>query len=125
MTPTDFIREYEWSGRLGGVERTMQCVDTDALYWFSDGSAHVGKEAVQRVIQRNKDLIRDETYRIVQLRWLAESADVAVCVFRFEWSGVIHGSPASGAGRGTIVLARRGASWAVVHEHLSKGETGM
>ena len=67
------------------------------------------------------ELIRDETYRISEVVWVAQSNDVAACVYRFDWSGSLRGAPASGSGRGTTVLARRGDSWAVVHEHLSKG----
>jgi len=124
MTPLEFLREYETSGRTGGVERTLRMIDERAVYWFSDGSAHVGKAAVERAIRRNADLIRDETYRMSDVAVVAQTAEVAACTFRFDWSGVVGGEPASGSGRGTIVLRRRGESWAVVHEHLSKGTTG-
>ena len=122
MTPAEFLREFETSGRTGGIEHTLQLIDDDAVYWFSDGTAHVGKRAVERAIRKNAELIQDETYRISDVVWLAESSDVAACAYRFEWSGIVHGAPASGAGRGTCVLARRGESWVVVHEHLSRGE---
>jgi len=121
MTPDEFLRKYENSGRTGGVESTLSLIDDDAVYWFSDGTTHVGKAAIERVLRQNADLIRDETYRISDVIWLVESADVAACTYRFDWSGVVHGAPASGSGRGTCVLSRRGESWVVVHEHLSKG----
>src|SRR5437879_4112036 len=121
MTPAEFLREYETSGRTGGVEKTLRMIDEHAVYWFSDGTAHVGRSAIERVLRRNADLIRDETYRISDVVWLAESADVAACTYRFDWSGMVRGVPASGTGRGTCVLARRGETWVVVHEHLSKG----
>jgi ketosteroid isomerase-like protein len=120
MTPTEFLREYETSGKRGGVEATLRLIDDHAVYWFSDGSAHVGKDAIERAFRRNAELIRDETYRISDVVWHVETADVAAGTFRFDWSGVVRGAPASGSGRGTCVLARRGASWVVVHEHLSK-----
>lgn len=122
MTPAEFIREYETSGRTGGVEHTLRLIDDNAVYWFSDGTAHVGQSAVERAIRRNFELIKDETYRISDVVWVAESSDIAACVYRFDWSGNCRGAPASGSGRGTCVLARRGDSWVVVHEHLSKGE---
>jgi len=122
MTPAEFIREYETSGRTGGIEHTLQLIDEDAVYWFSDGTSHVGKPAVERAIRKNFEAIRDETYRITDVVWVAQSADIAVCVYRFHWSGVLRGAPASGSGRGTSVLTRKGDSWVVVHEHLSKGE---
>lgn len=74
------------------------------------------------MIRRNFELIREETYRVSDVVWVAESSEMAACVFRFSWSGVLRGAPASGSGRGTCVLKRRGDSWVVVHEHLSKGE---
>jgi ketosteroid isomerase-like protein len=122
MTPTEFIREYEASGRTGGVEHTLQLIDRKAVFWFSDGTSHVGKAAVERAIRRNFELVKDETYRISDVVWVAQSADIAVCVYRFDWSGTLRGAPASGSGRGTSVLAHKGDSWVVVHEHLSKGE---
>lgn len=122
MTPAEFLREYETSGRTGGVEQTLRMIDEHAVYWFSDGTSHVGKSAVERAIRRNFDLIKNETYRISDVVWVAQSSDSAACVYRFDWSGIIQGAPASGSGRGTSVLARRGDGWVVVHEHLSKGD---
>jgi ketosteroid isomerase-like protein len=124
VTPDEFLREYETSGRTGGVEMTLRMIDDDAVYWFSDGSAHVGKSAVERALRRNAEVIRDETYRISDVVWLAQSPDVAACTYRFDWSGTVHGLPSSGAGRGTCVLSRRGETWVVVHEHLSKRAPG-
>jgi len=51
MTPYQFMREYESSGRVGGVEHTLRLIDGDAVYWFSDGTSHVGKAANERVIR--------------------------------------------------------------------------
>jgi len=121
MTPQQFMREYESSGRKG-VECTLSLIDDEAIYWFSDGTSHAGKAAVERAIRRNFELITDETYRISEIVWVAESSDVATCIYRFDWSGMIRGAAASGSGRGTSVLKRRGDSWVVVHEHLSKGQ---
>ena len=121
MTPAQFIREYETSGRRG-VEHTLELIDDKAVYWFSDGISHVGKEAVEIAIRRNFELIKDETYRISDVVWVAESDTIAACVYRFDWSGIFRGERASGSVRGTAVLTRKGDSWVVVHEHLSKGE---
>ena len=122
MTPAEFIREYETSTRDHGLEHTLKLIDENAVYWFSDGSSHVGKAAVEQAIRHNFEAIENENYRISDIVWVAESADVAACIYRFEWSGIVRGAPASGVGRGTGILTRRGDSWVVVHEHLSKGE---
>lgn len=122
MTPDEFLREYAASGRAGGVERTLELVHDRAVYWFSDGTSHVGKAAIERAIRRNLEAIEDEDYRIRDIVCVAQSPDVAACIYRFEWSGKVRGSLASGSGRGTSVLIRKGDAWVVVHEHLSKGE---
>jgi ketosteroid isomerase-like protein len=123
MTPAQFIQEYATSGRVHGIDYTLGLVDDEAIYWFSDGTSHVGKAAIERAFRRNFEAIKDEEYRISDVVWVAQSSDVAACVYRFEWSGIVRGAPASGSGRGTSVLVRRGDSWVVVHEHLSKGPT--
>src|SRR4051812_15441221 len=115
MTPAEFMREYERSGRVHGLEHTLGLIDDDAIYWFSDGTSHVGKRAIEQVFRRNFEAIKDESYRISDIVWVAESPDFAACVYRFDWSGMVRGAPASGSGRGTSVLARRANSWVVVH----------
>ena len=123
MTPAEFLREYEASNRVHGLEHTLRMIDESAVYWFSDGSSHIGKQAVERALCRNFEAIKDEDYKIRDVVWVAQSADVAVCIYRFEWRGIVRGVPASGSGRGTSVLTRRGDSWLVVHEHLSKEQS--
>ena len=120
MTAAEFIREYEAASRAHELERTLSLIDDDAIYWFSDGTSHVGKAAIERAIRNNFETIKDGDFAITDIVWVIESADVAACTYRFTWSGLVHGTPASGSGRGTSVLSRRGDSWVVVHEHLSK-----
>jgi ketosteroid isomerase-like protein len=122
LSPDDFIRAYSSSAQTGGVDKTLSMIADDAVYWFSDGSVHVGKPAIEIVLRRNFELIKDETYLVSDVKWVAQSDEVAVCVYRYDWAGVIHGQPASGFGRGTSVIKRNGVSWLVVHEHLSKGD---
>ncbi len=122
MTPDEFLREYEAVTRDHDLERSLSMIDPDAVYWFSTGTSHRGLEEVAQALKTNFDAIEMEDYRLHDVTWLTRSNDVAACTYRFEWSGVIRGTPASGSGRGTAVLVRRGDSWAVVHEHLSRGE---
>jgi ketosteroid isomerase-like protein len=120
-TPDDFMEAYESTANSHDLEATLALIDEEAVFLFSDESVHVGKSAIARALQRNFDLIQDETYSIADLTWLVETEEVAVCVYDFSWTGIIHGKPASGSGRGTTVLQRFGRSWKVIHEHLSRG----
>ena len=76
------------------------------------------------MLAKNFAAIADETYRIRDVRWLLRTDDAAMCVYVFNWSGVIDGKPSAGNGRGTSVLRRSDDSWLVVHELLSKGGLG-
>src|SRR3989304_2065934 len=104
------------------VEATLALVDDEAVYLFSDVSVHIGKRAIEKVIRRNFDFIKDESYSIDNVTWLADSNEVAACVYDYSWSGTINGEHVSGSGRGTTVLGRSPEGWRVVHEHLSRGE---
>jgi len=99
----------------------LACIDSDAVYWFSNEACHVGKLAVTEAIRKNFELIEAEDYRIEDLVWLTVADDTAVCTYRYVWSGKIGGQSMSGSGRGTAVLIRRGDDWKILHEHLSKG----
>lgn len=120
-TPDELMREYEQAANRHDLEGTLRLIDKDAVYLFSDGTTHAGKDAVERAIRRNFDAIQDEVYSIGNLTWLVKEAEAAACVYDFSWRGQINGRPASGSGRGTSVLRRSGGEWKVVHEHLSKG----
>ena len=124
MSPTDFMKAYELATNSHDLDAVLNLIASDAIYFFSDRSAHVGKTAIRRAIQTNFEAIEAEVYRISHLKWLARSDDVAACVYEFEWSGRIDGKPASGGGRGTTVIRRVEEQWKVVHEHLSGGGAG-
>lgn len=122
MTPDEFMKRYEKATGSHDLEGTLQLIADDAIYFFSDTSSHVGKAAVRDVLSKNFDSIRNESYQLSGLRWLAANDDVAACVYEFSWSGEIDGEPRSGSGRGTSVLRRAETGWLVVHEHLSAGK---
>jgi ketosteroid isomerase-like protein len=119
--PDAFMRRYAETTDAHRLDATLAMIADDAVYLFSDGTAHIGKAAIANVLARNFAAIGDETYRISDVRWLLRTGDAATCVYVFEWSGIIDGKPASGSGRGTSVLRRDRDSWLMVHEHLSKG----
>jgi uncharacterized protein (TIGR02246 family) len=121
MSPADFMRLYEVAANAHDLEAMLNLIADDALFLFSDGTAHFGKGAIRKAIQANFDTIEDEIYRVSDVKWLGQSETIAVCVYAFEWSGIILGKAAGGAGRGTTVLRCQDGDWRVVHEHLSRG----
>jgi len=112
---------YELAANAHDIEALLGLIADDAIYLFSNQTSHIGKTAVRKAIQANFDAIEGETYRIQQLKWLANTEDVAACVYEFNWSGKVNGKPASGHGRGTTVIRRDDGRWKVAHEHLSSG----
>lgn len=121
MSPAEFMRAYEAATNAHDLGATLELIADDAVYLFSDQTAHVGKGATGEVLRANFASIRNETYRISEPSWLASSEEIAACVYEFAWSGEIDGRPASGRGRGTSVLRRVDGNWRVAHEHLSAG----
>ena len=122
MSPTQFMQTYEAATCAHDLERTLSLIAEDAVFLFSDKTAHIGKSAVKLALSANFAAISEETYRLHDVRWIATSDSVAACIYRYEWSGVIDGQPASGSGRGTSVIRREGGGgWVVAHEHLSAG----
>jgi len=121
MSPTDFLRRYEAATCAHDLEGTLSLIADDAIYLFSDQTSHLGKKAISKVLASNFETIKDETYKLDNLHWVAASDEMAVCVYQYHWSGLIDGRPASGNGRGTSAICKVRGVWQVVHEHLSSG----
>ena len=125
MSPEQTFEGYLQATKSHDLVRTLEYIADDAIYLFSNETQHVGKAAVQAAIEYNFQTIRNESYSLDGLRWLARSSDIAVCVFEFHWEGEIQDKKVSGRGRGTCVLRRENDSWKIIHEHLSKGSLGI
>lgn len=113
-----FMGEYERANNSHEIERVVPFIAEDATYWFSDGS-YQGIDEIRSAIEKTFAKILDEVYEIRDLEWPVLTADVAVCRYRFAWTGVVNGEPRSGQGRGTNVIVRRDGGWTMLHEHLS------
>jgi ketosteroid isomerase-like protein len=122
MTPDEFMALYERTTGLHDLEGTLALIAEDAVYLFSDSSSHIGKPQIRTVLANNFNAISNERYQLTNLRWLAISQPLAICIYEFNWSGEIEGTPRSGHGRGTTALRRTGEGWLVLHEHLSAGK---
>ena len=122
QTAAECMAEYEKASNGHDLTSVLSLVEEEAVYFFSDESVHRGRRAIERVLRHNFDLIQGESYSIDNVTWLAESDNVAACVYDYTWYGTIEGKAASGHGRGTSVLRRGDRDWKVVHEHLSRGK---
>lgn len=109
---------FEQAANSTDFDQVAPFVAEDAIYWFTDGSFE-GIDAVREAFAATWDAIRDETYTIEDLRWIAVSEAIAVCVYRFRSEGSTGGRPFVATGRGTNVLVKRNGAWLIVHEHLS------
>ncbi|MBU1050154.1 nuclear transport factor 2 family protein [Candidatus Bipolaricaulota bacterium] len=118
MTPEDFIRAYEYALGTQDWSVVEPLIHPDACVTFSTGSVHKGKPAVQRAFEANFMSIKSEVYAVSNVHWVTKSADIATYLFEFDWSGMIQGQQAHGAGRGTSVLVNEGGKWQLLVEHL-------
>jgi ketosteroid isomerase-like protein len=116
---TSFMHQYEQATNRHDFDELVPLIADDATYWFTEGS-YQGIVAVRGAIERTFTTILDEVYRIEDLEWVAVTDDLAVCRYRFCWTGTVDGELASGQGRGTNVVTKQNGEWKMVHEHLSR-----
>lgn len=113
-----FMGEYERANNSHDIERVVPFIAEDATYWFSDGS-YRGIREIRSAIEKTFAKILDEVYEVRDLEWPVLTTDVAVCRYRFAWTGVVDGALRSGQGRGTNLIVRQDGGWKMLHEHLS------
>ena len=123
MTPEEFIRLYDQALASQEWSSVEPLVHPEVCVTFSNGAVHVGMAAVRAAFEKNFAAIQDEEYRISNVHWVVRSQEFAVYLFDFEWSGLIGGREARGAGRGTSVLIRDGDDWKLLSEHLGPKST--
>jgi ketosteroid isomerase-like protein len=84
---------------------------------FSTGT-HRGKAEVQKAFEQNFAAIKEEEYSFDNLTWVLLGKECAVCLYTFQWQGLVNGQPSSGGGRGTSVLVNVSGEWQIITEHL-------
>jgi ketosteroid isomerase-like protein len=119
MTAAETLKAYEDATNLHRFDAVAPLIATDAVFWFSDGS-HIGLDAIRAAFERTWQLIRDETYWLDEVNWIASGQRSACCLYRYNWKGVVNGTAMQGNGRGTSVLRADTGGWLIVHEHLSR-----
>lgn len=103
------------------LDEAMSYIADDAIYCFSNETHYHQKASIRAAFEKNFTVIEEGHYSIVDPVWQVVTAEAAVCIFRYEWSGKIGGEQVNGAGRGTCVLRKDHGQWRIVHEHLSRG----
>jgi ketosteroid isomerase-like protein len=121
MQPDEFLAGYERALATHQWEAIAPFIDHDACFIFSDGT-HFGLASIEGAIRSTFQVIQNEVYHLSDMVWIYRHADSALCTYRFHWSGLINGAHREGQGRGSSVLVKRGASWKIIHEHLSAAE---
>lgn len=120
MKAEDFIKAYEAALATQNWEHVDPLINREASVTFSDGSVHIGRDAVQKAFEKNFATIENEHYAIKDVRWLKKTEHFAVYLFDFEWSGRVRGKLVSGSGFGTSVIIQEKGTWQLLTEHLGK-----
>ncbi|WP_062270695.1 nuclear transport factor 2 family protein [Endozoicomonas arenosclerae] len=117
MTPQDLLLRYEQVLASQDWEKIAPLMHKDICVTFSNGT-YKGIEAVESVFIDNFTSIKEEDYRITNVHWAYISENTAVCLYDFNWKGIIDGEECSGGGRGTSSLIREQDQWLIISEHL-------
>ena len=117
MIPQDLMQAYAEALASQEWKNVNPLMHQDICVTFSSGTFK-GKEQVRKAFEHNFAAIKDEEYSIDDLHWAFVGQESAVCLYSFQWQGLINGQPASGGGRGTSVLVNAAGRWQIVAEHL-------
>lgn len=104
------------------METALTLLSDDVIFFYSNGSAIVGKDAFSTLMLASWKVLEDYAYSTAGHVWVAQSESVASVVYSFNWTGKANGQAVAGAGRATRVLANDGTGWRITHEHLSAGD---
>ena len=118
MGPEDFLKNYESALATQDWQAVAPFIHQDACVTFSNGLAFFGRTQVQQAFESNFALIQEEQYSITNVFWVKQTNKFAVCLYTFEWRGLINGETAGGSGRGTSVLVNELGKWWLLSEHL-------
>ena len=113
-----FILEYERRANTKNFDQIRSFIDTNAIFWFSDGSFH-GLNEIQLAFEKTWNELKDEIYSISDVKWLVQKDSDAVCIYKFSSESTFNNKRTTFHGRGTNVLQKLDNKWKIIHEHLS------
>ena len=114
----DVLEAYRTKINGHDFDQLVPLISEAAIFWFNDGSRE-GIAAIRQAFEATWRSFPHERYWLEDQRWIAQGDVAASCVYHFRWEAVVEGTPRSGGGRGTTVLALEGEAWKIVHEHTS------
>ncbi len=107
------------------IDGALALLADDVVFFYSNGTAVVGKDAFASLMTSNWKLVENYEYATLESTWVSLSDAAAAVIYSFSWSGMVRDAEVGGGGRGTRVFRREpGAGWLIVHEHLSTGQWG-
>ncbi|WP_293376081.1 DUF4440 domain-containing protein [Phenylobacterium sp.] len=105
------------------IEGALALLTDDVVFFYSNGTAVVGKEAFAALMTASWKVVADYSYSTLDQAWVSETEDAAAAIYSFAWSGRVGEAEVGGGGRGTRVFRKTpGAGWRIAHEHLSTGQ---
>ena len=117
MTPKELIKHYEKALESQSWSNVESLMHDDVCVTFSSGTFK-GKQEVQQAFEKTFAIIKDEKYSITNIHWAFTDENSAICLYNFNWEGIINGQASSGGGRGTSVLIKDSSTWKIITEHL-------
>ncbi len=106
----DALATQSWDAAAPYFHERATVVFTEATYY--------GKNQVAGAIGKTFSMIRDENFKIANLKWNIITGDFASGTFEYIWSGTLQGKRFTNPGRATIVWVCENGSWQIINEHF-------
>ena len=104
------------------IQTALTLLTEDVIFFYSNGSAIVGKDAFSLLMTTSWKMVEDYQYATANPVWVAHSDITAAVIYSFAWTGKVKDQTVGGGGRATRVLRNDGSGWRIAHEHLSTGD---
>jgi ketosteroid isomerase-like protein len=121
-SPQDCTADFTAALIARDIETALTLLTDDVVFFYSNGSAIVGKDAFSSLMTTSWKAVADYAYSTASPVWIVQTDSAASVVYSFAWTGKVRDQAVGGAGRATRVLKNGGSGWRIAHEHLSTGD---
>src|ERR1700749_118026 len=73
------------------MDAALMLLTDDVVFFYSNGSVIIGKDAFAAVMTANWKMVTDYEYSTVESNWIVESDTAASVIYSFAWSGLARG----------------------------------